>query len=404
MKICAIIAEFNPFHLGHKKLIEQARQKTLCDHIFCFMGQNFNERATPCLLDKTIRAKMAVLGGCDAVFEIPNALTILNAEMFANFTIKAVSSFSNITHICFGSECGNIDAILELASFLNNEPKEYKLALKNFLEQGFSLNISKQKALNFVIDNNICSFKSPKITKTLLSYPNNILAVEYAKVLLRENLKLTPITFKRESKISATEIRKVCMEEKNIKKAKQMLDEESFNILTKSQTMQNFPNTELYNNIKLLNARLDALNLSKIFDVSEGLDKKIYNESIKSTNYDDFLCSASGKRYTKNRIERILLSNVLKIDKTLIKQAFSRKYLPYLKVVALRDNKKMMPEITKSKSKIILRKNDADFILQNNSLARKLNEIDNKCERLYSLLTQKKPNEDNLFVKTKFIK
>ncbi len=396
-----MIAEFNPFHMGHKKIVERAKKETGADFFFCFMGQNFSERGEPAIIDKQFRAQMAINGGFDAVFEIPNALTILNAEMFASLTVKAVLSFPHITHLVFGSECGKITPILELAKFLIDEPKCFKESLKKYLQEGYSLNICKQKALEEVVDNNLFKFSDPKTTKTLLTLPNNILAVEYTKVLLKENSKIIPITFKRE-KGSATEIRTLCHNGK-LNEAKDMLGNFGYEVFTKAQQKQNFPNIALFENIKLLSTRLNDFDMKNIIDISEGLDKKIFNEALNSTNYQDFLTKATSKRYGKNRIERIMLSYALKIDKKVVENTLKRKAIPYLKVVIIKKNKRLMQEAQKSSSKIILRKTDADAILKTNKLAKELNEIDNKCEMLYSLLTQKKPNKNNIYVKTEFI-
>lgn len=397
-----MIAEFNPFHLGHKQIVQKAKEKTNCDYMFCFMGQNFTQRGEPAIINKQTRAKMAINGGFDAVFEVPNALTMVNAEMFAKFMLKAIQSFPHITHLCFGSECGQIEPIVELANFLNSEPFTYKKLIKTFLKEGFSLSASKQKALEYVIDQKFYHFKKPSVTKTLLSLPNNILAVEYTKVLLKENLPIIPITFKRLD-YSATEIRKLC-HIGNFKQTLPLIGESGYNIMVKAQTTQGFPNLKLLNYVKLMSARLCNFDVSNVLDVSEGLDRKIVNESQKHISYEGFLNAISGKRYGKNRIERILLSNILEIDKAVIHKALRRKNLPYLKAVCIRRSRKLMPEIIKSSTRIILRKKDANFVLQKSKLARELNEIDNKCEKLYSLITNKQTNKNNLFIKTEFIK
>ena len=400
MKICAIIAEFNPFHKGHENLIENAKKETNCDYVFCFMSQNFTQRALPTICDKKTRAKMAISAGADAVFEIPNALTICNAEIFAKVMVKAVSSFSNITHLCFGSECGKIEPIIELAKFLNDEPKEYKEAIKNFLSEGNSLNIAKQKALNYVINNDLYKFKFAEEAKTLLSLPNNILAVEYTRILLQDSSKIIPLTFCRDENFSATKIREMLYENK-FNNIKQFMPEKSFCLLENDLKTSELPSLELFEKLKLLSLRQsDINNLKNIFDVSEGLENKIKKESINSKNYVEFLKNVISKRYTKNRIERIALSSLLKIDKQIITQTLKRKNLPYLKLLANKD-KNVLKAIKASRTNIIIRKNDAEKVLKNN-LAQKLNQIDNYANYVYSLLSNTCPPKNNLYIKTEF--
>lgn len=402
MKICAIIAEFNPFHKGHENLIKKAKKETNCDYIFCFMSQNFTQRALPTICDKKTRAKMAVLAGADAVFEIPTALCVCNAEIFAKSMLKAIFCFKNITHLCFGSECGQIDQIVEVAKFLNHEPKCFQDAIKTFLNQGLSLNFSKEKALKFCIDKKYISFKNNKTAEQILTLPNNILGVEYIKFLLKQNSKIVPLTFCRDEKFSATKIRELFYQNK-FSTIKQFMPETSFNLIKYSLETSAFPNLELFEKFKLLSLRQsDINNLKNIFDVSEGLENKIKKESINSKNYAEFLKNVISKRYTKNRIERIALSSLLKIDKQIITQTLKRKNLPYLKLLATKD-KNVLKAIKASRTNIIIRKSDADNALKN-KLAQKLNQIDNLANYVYSLLTNSLPNLNNLYVKTEFIK
>ena len=60
MKICGIIAEYNPFHNGHKYQIEELKKKTNCDAVVAIMSGNFLQRGIPASFDKFSRAKMAM--------------------------------------------------------------------------------------------------------------------------------------------------------------------------------------------------------------------------------------------------------------------------------------------------------------------------------------------------------
>ena len=71
MKTTGIIAEYNPFHNGHKYHLEQARQMTGCDYVIVVMSGDYTQRGTPAIYSKYIRAKAALMAGADLVLEMP---------------------------------------------------------------------------------------------------------------------------------------------------------------------------------------------------------------------------------------------------------------------------------------------------------------------------------------------
>ncbi len=148
MKLCAVVCEFNPFHNGHKYLIDKCLEQSGCDAVICIMGGNFTQRGEPAICDKNVRALMALSGGASAVVQIPSYFSSANAEIFAEASIKIATSFKNVTHIAFGSECGDIRSLTELSTFLNNEPEFYKEKIKKNLSDGFSLGRAKTQALS----------------------------------------------------------------------------------------------------------------------------------------------------------------------------------------------------------------------------------------------------------------
>ena len=118
MKIAAIIAEYNPFHNGHLYLAEQVKRETGADYLIAVMSGDFTERGLPAFCDKFRRAKMAVLGGVDAVFELPVLYAASSAERFAYGSVSLLHGLSSVDFLAFGSECGNIKALKAAATFL----------------------------------------------------------------------------------------------------------------------------------------------------------------------------------------------------------------------------------------------------------------------------------------------
>ena len=106
MKICAIICEYNPFHNGHKYLIDQAKLLSGADAILCIMSGNFVQRGESAILEKHQRAALAVEYGADIVIELPTVFATSNAELFARGSISILAKIPQVTHLCFGGENG----------------------------------------------------------------------------------------------------------------------------------------------------------------------------------------------------------------------------------------------------------------------------------------------------------
>jgi|GEM_PF-949459 len=197
MKICAVIAEFNPLHNGHEYLLKQARTLSKADAVLVILGGNFTQRGEPSLVSKTVRARQALACGADVVVELPIYGAVLSAQDFAREAVKIASSFKYVTHLVFGSESGDIASISELAKFLVNEPDYFKAEISAALEQGYSLPVSKSRALSIVTGERFKKFTNPESVSELLNKPNNTLAVEYVKALIKLNSSITPLTVQR---------------------------------------------------------------------------------------------------------------------------------------------------------------------------------------------------------------
>ena len=148
MKTLGIIAEFNPFHNGHKYLIDKARKVTGADNIVIICSGNYVQRGTPAIWDKGVRTKMALLNGADAVFELPYFYSTASAETFAHASVKFLNDLNCIDYLCFGCETEDINILPVVASILLEEPEEYKTYLAKYLKTGISFPKARINALN----------------------------------------------------------------------------------------------------------------------------------------------------------------------------------------------------------------------------------------------------------------
>jgi len=190
MKVAAIIAEYNPFHKGHKYQIEKTREMLGADYIIAIMSGNFTQRGTPAIADKYLRAQMALLGGADLVIELPVHYACSSAEYFAKGAVTLLDKLGVVDFLSFGSESGDLDKLKSIARILADEPEEYKSYLRTNLKRGLSYPLARDQALEMVIPDFV-------EYEDILGTPNNILAIEYLKALIRCGSEIKPYTLRR---------------------------------------------------------------------------------------------------------------------------------------------------------------------------------------------------------------
>ncbi|MBO7335692.1 MAG: nucleotidyltransferase family protein, partial [Lachnospiraceae bacterium] len=186
MKTAAVIAEFNPFHNGHKYLADFARECG-AGFLIAIMSGDFTQRGEPAIFDKFTHARTAVENGFDAVFELPAVYATSSAPDFAFGGVSLASALSSVDYLVFGSESGDIEKIKKAASFLENEPEDFKEKVRALQKNGLSYPAALSEAIN----------DYPEIAPDLFSNPNDTLGIEYVRALLRLGSNITPITTAR---------------------------------------------------------------------------------------------------------------------------------------------------------------------------------------------------------------
>ena len=187
MKTVGLITEYNPFHNGHAYHIEKAKMLTGADRVIVVMSGDFVQRGASAVMPKHLRTESALLSGASLIIELPVCFATGSAEYFAQGSISLLNQLGCIDSICFGSECGDLHLLKEIAQILADEPIEYQTALKQALKEGASFPAARQEALNIYSD---------KYSEILAS-PNNILGIEYLKALAKIHSKIEPFTIKR---------------------------------------------------------------------------------------------------------------------------------------------------------------------------------------------------------------
>ncbi len=128
---CRLITEYNPFHNGHLYHIQQAKRTTGADAVIVVMSGDYVQRSVPAVMPKRLRAESALECGASAVFELPVCYSTGSAELVCRKRCRFVDQLQIVDSLCFGSECGDLDALSEIADLLCQEPKDYRSLLKN---------------------------------------------------------------------------------------------------------------------------------------------------------------------------------------------------------------------------------------------------------------------------------
>ncbi|MCY6372375.1 nucleotidyltransferase [Clostridium ganghwense] len=318
MNITGIIAEYNPLHNGHIYHIEESRKITNCDGIICVMSGNYVQRGLPAIIDKWNRAEAALKNGVDLVIELPTVYSLSSAEFFA------FGSVSLLNNLCFGSESGNVDIQKKIATILIEEPTEFKLKLKEYLDKGLSYPAARSKSLsNLFQDNSSIS--------NILSCSNNILGIEYCKSLLRLNSTITPYTVHRKGSAynssiitennfcSATAIRKHLKTKDNIDILKEKVPHYSFEIIKTINNKNSLTFEDSMLKFLKFKAFTSSNTLENLPDVSEGLHNKILKSIYDANTYQELVSNIKSKRYAETRINRILCQYFIGFDRYNIK-------------------------------------------------------------------------------------
>lgn len=378
MKIVGIIAEYNPFHLGHLHQINTIKKELKPDIIAVFMGGHFLQRGIPAIMDKWTRAKIAINLGVDIVFELPQVYSISSSDIFSGSGVYLAEAISS-NYLAFGTSDTSIEILKEISRIQSND-ENYSDILKQNLEIGYSFAKSSQIALSKILNRDI------------YLEPNDILALSYIKAIDKNNYKIKPYTIDRIGSAyhdeclsnisSATAIRK-SLERQIIswKKLKETLPDYSY------QTIRGYSKfifqddySILINQAIISKTRED---ISKIKAVKEGLENKIKDLSLYNLKFSEYSSKLTSRRYAKSTINRILFSILLGIESKFENEDFSD--INYLRVLAY---KKEKAKFLKSKYIKLPLINNLNRDIKKNNLKIDVLKYDIRATAIYSQLCE----------------
>ena len=333
MPVAGIIAEYNPLHAGHLLHMERTRERLGTDTaIVCVMSGDFVQRGDFAIVRKHVRAEAAVRGGANLVLELPLPWAVSSAERFAEGGIRTLMAAGIVTHLSFGSECGDAGILQAAAQTLISE--KFLPLLREELKQGTSFAASRQTAAEKLL---------PPQTAAVLKNPNDLLGIEYCKSLLQNHSSIEPLAVPREGAAhdgpmtggiaSASEIRRLLAGGEREKALARMSPAMRDGYLREEHAGRAPAVSETCERAILAKLRMMSQEDCMALDESrEGLGNRFYAAARTAATLSDFLNAVKTKRYAYARLRRMVLWAYLGLRP----EEFPERP-PYLRVLAADD-------------------------------------------------------------------
>ena len=306
-----IVAEFNPFHNGHKHIVDTLKANGE-NTVTAVMSESFVQRGECACMSPYERTRAALMSGIDLVLSLPVPYATASAERFAEGGVGVLGELGCIDALGFGSECGDTALLEKCVSAITSA--EFSAFLENRLNQGLSFPAARQQALG-----DMCGAEISDV----LSSPNNLLGVEYIKAIRKYDFPIKPVAIKRvgvshdshEVNVdfcSASAIRSFL---KNGGDYTAFMPRESFEILSEAVSSGNAPADylRLENTIIYRLRTMTFEDFRVLPDVGEGLEYRLYDAVRNSVSLAEILEKVKTKRYTHSRLRRIILCALLGI-------------------------------------------------------------------------------------------
>ena len=319
MRVCGVIAEYDPFHRGHERHLRLAREKTRADYVVCVMSGSFTQRGLPALLPAHARAEMALRCGADAVLQLPYAFSVREAEYFALGGVGILNALQCVTHLSFGCETDDLALLRRAASLLEQPDAAFQEAVQGKLSRGLSFAAAQGQALA----------ERLSIPANALNAPNAALAICYLRALLRLQSPIQPVPVLRrqdyhacesESFPSASAVRGAILrgDWSGIKGA---LPEAALPVLRSALLQGICPPDALDRALRrcLLLASPDEI--AAWPGIGEGLETRIKKAAETAVSREELIHLVKTRRYTQGRLNRALCHGLLGVKKDALPQA-----------------------------------------------------------------------------------
>ena len=361
MKTVGIICEYNPLHLGHRKQIERIKAEfgENCA-VVCAMSGNYVQRGVPAILDKSRRARAAVLCGADLVLELPVTAALSSAEGFAAGGVKILSQMCDT--LCCGAETAEKDALIHTAKALLS--RDFPPLLRRELDTGKSFPAARQAAM-----------VQMGLSAQVLSQPNDILAVEYCKAILTQDSPMEPFPIHRAGSYHAED---VDMENPSATAVRsRMLAAQDWKSCIPQPAQAIFADAPMHTlaaGERAVLAKLRTMTDAEFEALpygSEGLWRKFLHACRTEATLEAIIAATKSKRYTRTRIDRMVMCAFLGITKETLEAE-----VPYTRVLAFND---------KGRGILKAAKKSGTFLNAGEAFDHPYWELERRCGDLYGL-------------------
>ena len=327
MKVIGIICEYNPFHNGHLYHLKKIKEIYPDSLVVLVLNGYFLQRGDVSIISKKNKTNLSLLHGVDIVLELPFVFGTQSADIFANASIKLLEEFK-CDYVIFGSECNDINKLNKITDYTINNNDAYNDEVKKYLDLGLNYPTALAKAINIDFDFN----------------SNDLLGISYLKSIKLNNYNIKAQTIQRtndyldtlsnEEIVSATNIRKKISENMNISK---------FVPTSTLPFIENISLNDFFNTIKY--KIITEHDLSIYLDVDEGIENRLKKVINECNTIDDLIEKTKSKRYTYNKIRRMLIHILIGFTKEDNKNLS----LDYIKILGFNKNgKKYLNKIKKN--------------------------------------------------------
>lgn len=364
MNVIGVIAEYNPFHLGHLYQINKIKEMYKDSIIIAIVSSSFTQRGDVSILNKWNKARIALDNGIDLVIELPYFYAGQSSDIFAKGAVT-ILNYLGIDTLVFGMESDDINNLKLMADIQLND-KNYNNIVKEYLSNGYNYPTALSKAIKDVLNLDIY-------------LPNDLLALSYIKQVKLINNNIDVIGIKRTNDYHSKEITS------NIVNAS-LIREQFKNNLDISNYIPNYDTNKLYNvsandfypllKYQILN---NINNLDKFLTVDEGIDNRIKKYIKNSNNWNELVNNIKTKRYTYNKINRMLMHILVNLTKDESKNIA----IDYVRVLGFNSKGRSYLNKIKKNKEINIVTNYKDGIS-------KLFDLENRVNNIYAIIVDNK--------------
>ena len=315
MNVIGIIVEYNPFHNGHLYHLKKIKELYPDSLIVAVLGGYFTQRGEISLLSKEDKVKISLDNNIDIVIELPFIYGTQSSDTFAYNSVKLLNELK-VDRIIFGSESNNIELLDKIAD-IELYDKDFENRVRYYLDEGVNYPTALAKALEIEED---------------INNPNDLLGISYMKAIKQINPNIKAETIKRTNDYHDKDLDALIVSASNIReKLKNNQDISKYvpdNVLNKIHYSSS---KEVFDLLKF--KILTDKDLSIYLDVDEGLEFRLLKFIKLSSNYEEFIFNLKTKRYTYNKLNRMLIHILV----GLTKKDNINSELDYIKILGFND-------------------------------------------------------------------